>query len=114
MATKKNGADQKRSPKPGKQRYRRSDDELIADLKARINELEQRKATKQLKASPASRQASSAYRALTKGIEMCEGAGDAELKRTLSEAQRLLATHFESQGVKLPKARKPRARQSNS
>ncbi|MEO1698736.1 MAG: hypothetical protein AAFU73_15680 [Planctomycetota bacterium] len=114
MATPKKKPVLKRPPKPGKQRYRRSDDEMISDLKARIKELEERKATKKVKASPASRQAGSAYRALTKGIDLCDGAGDAELKRTLSEAQRLLAEHFEGQGVKLPKARKPRARKKSA
>ena len=62
--------------------------------------------------SPASKQASNAYRALTKGIELCDGPGDAELKRSLSAAQRMLAEYFEEQGVKVPKARKPRARKS--
>ena len=99
-----------RTPKPGKQRYRRTDEELIADLQKRIEDLKNRKATKKLKASPASGQASNAYRSLTKGIELCDGADDAELKRALSEAQRTLAEHFETQGIKLPKARKPRAR----
>ena len=102
-----------RTPKPGKQRYRRTDEELIADLQKRIEDLKDRKAAKKLKASPASKQASNAYRALTKGIELCDGADDAELKRALSAAQRTLAEHFETQGVKLPKARKPRARKKS-
>lgn len=101
-----------RKPKPGKQRYRRTDEELIADLQKRIDELKTRKAAKSLKASPASKQASNAYRALTKGIELCGGAEDADLKRALSEAQRTLAEHFETKGIKLPKARKPRARKA--
>lgn len=100
----------KRKPKPGNTRYRRSDEELIADLQKRIEALKQRKEAKKLKATPASRQANTAYRALTKGIEMAEGPENAELKRALSEAQRTLADFFESQGVKVPKARKPRAR----
>ena len=98
--------------KAGKQRYRRTDEELIADLQKRIEELKNRKATKKLKASPASKQASNAYRALTKGIELCDGADDADLKRALSESQRTLAEHFETKGVKLPKARKPRVRKN--
>lgn len=102
----------KREPRPGKQRYRRTDEELIADLQKRIEALKNRKAAKSLKASPASKQASNAYRALTKGIEMCDGTDDADLKAALSLAQRTLAEHFETKGVKLPKARKPRARKS--
>ena len=57
-------------------------------------------------------QHSTAVRPLTKGIELCDGPGDAELKRSLSAAQRMLAEYFEEQGVKVPKARKPRARKS--
>jgi hypothetical protein len=100
----------KRKPKPGKTRYRRSDNELIADLQKRIEDLKQRKAAKKLKASPATAQANNAYRALTKGVEMAGGVENADLRRALSEAQRTLAEFFESQGVKVPKARKPRAR----
>ena len=100
----------KRAPKPGKTRYRRSDDEMIADLQRQIEELKQRKKAKEVKASPASKQATAALRALMKGVEMCEGPQDAELKRVLSEAQRVVAGYFEAQGLKVPKARKPRAR----
>ena len=101
-----------RKPKPGKKRYRRTPAEMIEDLQQQIKELEKKKQAKQLKATPVGRQANTAYRALTKGIDMCEGAGDAELKRALSKSQRVLADHFESQGIKVPKARKPRARKN--
>ena len=107
MASKKN-----RDPKPGNKRYRRSDDELIADLKKKIADLEVRKAAKKLKKSPASAQANNAYRALTKGIELCGGPEDAELKRALSASQRTLAEYFETQGISLPKARKPRSKKA--
>ena len=80
-----------RQPKAGNKRYRRTDEELIADLQKRIEELKVKKAAKKLKASPASAQANNAYRSLTKGIELCEGPDDADLKRALSEAQRTLA-----------------------
>ena len=99
-----------RTPRPGKTRYRRTDEELIVDLQKKIDALKVRKAAKKLKASPASNQANSAYRALTKGIQLCAGVEDAELKRALSESQRTLADYFETKGISLPKARKPRAR----
>ena len=102
----------KRKPKEGMQRYRRTDAELIADLEKKIAELKVRKATKALKASPAAAQANNAYRALTKGIDLCQGSDDSDLKRALSGAQRTLADHFETKGISLPKARKPRARKS--
>jgi len=59
-----------RKPKAGKTRYRRTDEELIADLQKRIE----------------------------------------DLKRALSGAQRTLAEYYESKGISVPKARKPRAR----
>ena len=55
----------KRDPKPGMKRYRRTDDELIDDLKAQIEALKQRKAARELKESPAAKQAIQAYRAVT-------------------------------------------------
>ena len=38
-----------RKPKPGKTRYRRSPDEMIADLKKKIEDIEKRKAAKAMK-----------------------------------------------------------------
>lgn len=101
-----------RKPKPGKTRYRRSPDELIADLKKKIDDLERRKAAKEIKADPATKDANAAFRALTRAVEKAKGSNDADLKRALSESQRVLADYFESKGLKVPKARKPRARRS--
>lgn len=99
-----------RKPKPGKSRYRRSPEEMIADLKKQITDLEKRKAEKAIKEDPASREASAAFRALTKAVEKAKDSNNPELKRALSESQRVLADYFESQGLRVPKARKPRAR----
>ena len=101
-----------RKPKPGKSRYRRSDDEMILDLKQKIDELEKRKAAKVIKSDPATKEANMAFRSLTKAVEKSKDSADADLKRALSEAQRSLAGYFESKGMKVPKARKPRARRS--
>lgn len=101
-----------RKPKPGKQRYRRTDEELIQDLQKRIEDLKNRKAAKEIKKDPASKEATSAFRALTKAVEKSKDSSDAALKRALSESQRVLAEYFESMGLKVPKARKPRARKS--
>ncbi|QDV08053.1 hypothetical protein Poly30_35890 [Planctomycetes bacterium Poly30] len=101
-----------RKPKPGKQRYRRTDEELIQDLQKRIEDLKNRKAAKAIKKDPASKEATGAFRALTKAVEKSKDTADADLKRALSEAQRILAEYFESKGLKVPKARKPRARRA--
>ena len=99
-----------RKPKAGKTRYRRTDEELIADLQKRIEELKQRKAAKKVKADPAAKEMNAAFRALTKAVENSKKSSDAELKRALSGAQRILAEYYESKGISVPKARKPRAR----
>lgn len=101
-----------REPKPGNTRYRRSPDEMIADLKKKIEEIEKRKAAKAVKADPAAKEANAAFRALTKAVEKAKESSDADLKRALSESQRVLAEYFEAKGMKVPKARKPRARKS--
>lgn len=99
-----------RKPKPGNSRYRRTDEELISDLQKRIDDLKTRKVARKIKADPASKEATSAFRALTKAVTKSKDSSDADLKRALSEAQRILAGYFESKGLKVPKARKPRAR----
>ena len=101
-----------RTPKEGKTRYRRSDEELIADLQKRIEELKKRKAAKKVKADPAAKEMTAAFRALTKAVENSKKSADADLKRALSGAQRTLAEYYESKGINVPKARKPRARRA--
>ena len=83
---------------------------MIADLKKKIEDIEKRKAAKALKADPANKEANAAFRALTRAVEKSKSSSDADLKRALSDAQRSLAEYFESKGMKVPKARKPRAR----
>lgn len=99
-----------RKPKPGNTRYRRTDEELIQDLQKRIEDLKKRKAAKEVKADPAAKEATTAFRALTRAVDKAKAGSDADLKRALSESQRVLAEYFESKGMKVPKARKPRAR----
>ncbi|MEM9382699.1 MAG: hypothetical protein AAGB93_22285 [Planctomycetota bacterium] len=103
-----------RKPKPGKSRYRRTDEELIADLQQRIEDLKKRKAAKEIKADPAAKEANAAFRALTKAVEKAKESADADLKRALSESQRVLAEYFESKGLKVPTARTPRARRART
>lgn len=102
----------KREPKPGKTRYRRSPEEMIEDLKKQIKDLEERKAAKKLKSDPGTKDANAAFRALTKAVEKAKESNNHDLKRALSESQRVLAEYFESKGLRVPKARKPRARKS--
>lgn len=100
----------KRAPAPGKQRYRRSDDELIADLKERINQLKVRAETKKLKTSPLMKRTLTIIGNIDKAIVDATEEKNAELKRILSEVRAPLTGYLETQGVKLRKPRGTRGR----
>ena len=93
-----------------KKRKRRSDEELIADLKERIKELKTRQDSKRLKESPAMRSTLSAVRWLDKALDLSAEEGNSHLRHALADARKPLEEHLMSEGVRLPKARKPRGR----
>jgi len=78
----------KKAPEPVR-RPRRSVDQRIADLVARINAIKQREAERQAKADPALRNIKAALRALDKALGEVEDAG---MKRALNEARTLLSS----------------------
>ena len=96
--------------KAGAKRHRRSDDELIADLKSRIAEIKVRQETKKLNDSPAIKCSLSAIKEIDKGLEEAAREGDSHLRHALADARKPLAEYLKSCGVKLPKARLPRGR----
>lgn len=97
-----------RAPAPGKQRYRRSDDELIADLKERINQLKQRADTKKLKTSPAMKRTLTIIRNVDKALAEANEEKNNDLRRILMDARTPIAEYLGSQGVRMPKPRGPR------
>lgn len=99
-----------RAPAPGKQRYRRSDDELIADLKERINQLKQRADTKKLKTSPAMKRTLTIIKNIDKALTEANEEKNNDLRRILVDARTPIADYLASQGVRLPKPRGPRTR----
>ncbi len=99
-----------RAPAPGKQRYRRSDDELIADLKERIAQLKARAETKKLKTSPSMKRTLNIVRNIDKALEEAQDEKNNDLRRILVDARAPIATYLGEQGVKMPKPRGPRGR----
>ncbi|MFT4541247.1 MAG: hypothetical protein ACI841_001062 [Planctomycetota bacterium] len=100
--------------KSGAKRHRRSDEELIADLKTRIDELKARQESKKLIDSPAIKATMAAIKEIDKGLEAAAEEGDSHLRHALADARRPLSNHLSSHGVKLPKARLPRGRRPGS
>lgn len=99
-----------REPAPGNKRYRRSDDELIADLKAKIAQLKARADTKKLKESPSVKRTLTLVRTLDKALEDAQAEKNTELRRVLHEARQPIADYLDQQGVRLPRPRRPRGR----
>jgi len=99
-----------RKPAPGNKRYRRSDEELIADLKDRIKELKDRQGSRELKKSAAYKASHSAVKYIDKALTAAAEEGQSALRHALADARRPIAAHLETQGMKLPKANLPRGR----
>lgn len=94
----------------GARRKRRSPEEMIADLEAKIREVKARAAAKELKASPSAKAARAAVKAIDKALDIAAEEGENHLRHALADARKPLAAHLEQQGIKLPKARVPRGR----
>jgi hypothetical protein len=96
--------------KAATRRRRRSPEELIADLQRQIDEVQQRKAAREMKQSPAVKNGLAAVRAIDAALELAADEQNSHLRHALADARRPLVIFFETQGLKLPKARTPRGR----
>lgn len=94
----------------GGKRTRRSPDQMIADLKAKIEAVRRRAAATELKKSPAIRRTLTIVRSVDKTLDMAAQEGQTALRHSLAGARAPLADFLGRQGVKLPKARMPRGR----
>jgi len=109
MAKKK--AKRSADPKPAaRKRHRRTDEELISDLKKKIRDLRVRQEARKLKESPAIKSALTAVKWLDKALDAAAHDGDAHLRHALADARKPLEAHLTKTGVRLPKARMPRGR----
>jgi len=95
-------------------RERRSPEQMIADLQAKIAQIEQRAAAKRVKESPSARASLQALRLLDKAMDLAADEGETPLRHALNDARKPLAAYLEEQGLQLPKARTPRGRRPKS
>lgn len=90
-------------------RQRRTAEQTIADLEAKIVAIRQREAQKQAKADPALRHAATAMKAVTKALEAVENPAT---KKSLNQAWTALAECLDQSGAIQPASRSPRGRSS--
>lgn len=101
----------KKAPKnTAARRKRRTPEEMIADLQAQIKDVKARAAAKELKQSDAVKKTIAAVRATDKAIELAQAESNSKLHRALIAAREPIAAFLTGEGMKLPKARKPRGR----
>lgn len=92
--------------KETKKRIRRNDEQLIADLEAKIAAMKARAARKKAKASPDTRYTLGAVRNIDKAMS---GTQDATLRKALEEARGALAAWLALEGIAIPAAHRPRS-----
>jgi len=91
-------------------RKRRTIEEQIADLQAKITAIKDREARKQAKADPALRHAAAALRSIDKALAASE---DAQVKKSLGEARGLLTKLVGGAGVQNGRVRRTAAEMGN-
>lgn len=93
-----------------KKRRRRTDEELIADLQAKIREIEMRKKARELKQSPSIKALDKAIKAIDHALEVAADEEETLLRHVLADARRPLVEYAEKNGLPVGKARLPRGR----
>lgn len=94
-------------------RKRRTPDQVIADLQARIEAVKERQADREMKGSPSLSTTMKAIRALDKALETAAAERSSELQEVLANGRKPITDFLLSRGLRLPKARtvrRPRAR----
>ena len=100
----------KSGPKPGSKRGRPTDVNLIKNLEARIQEVKDRMAKKNLKDTPNVKSATKALKAISSAMVASKKSGDPHMRHALADGYRAIAKHFAAKGYKTPKANLPRGR----
>lgn len=93
-----------------KKRARRTDEQLINDLQAKIREVKERQKARELLSSPPTKAAVQALTAIDRALELAAEHGETGLRHDLAEARRPLVAALEGRGFKTPKANLPRGR----
>jgi len=95
------------------QTNRRSSEQMIADLQARIQVIKSRASASELKKSPSVRATLTIVRQLDKTLDMANDEGN-QVRHALAQARKPIADYLYAQGVRLPKPRLPRGRKPKS
>lgn len=96
------------APGEGRTRIRRTDDQLIRDLQAKIEEIQHRAEARQAKRSPSVRLTVRALRAIDKAMAAAEGEGESSLRHILSDGREPLVSFLEAKGLRVRKSRRPK------
>ena len=92
---------------------RRTPDQIIADLEAKIEAVKARAAAKEAKAAPEAKPFLAAVKAVDKAIQAATEQGNEQLVRALEAGRAPLATQMIEMGLRLPDGKARRGRQSN-
>jgi hypothetical protein len=103
-------AKRKKTAAPAKKRQRRTDQQLIKDLQAKIEDVKGRAKTRELKRSPALKAAIAAVRGIDRALVAAAEQGESLLRHALADSRKNLVAYLSSQGFKAPKAKLPRGR----
>lgn len=101
-------------PADRRRRHRRTDEQLLRDLREKIEEIRRRAEARKAKTSLSIRWTLRAVRALDKAIDAAEAEGDTALRHILSDGREPLASFLASRGLVVPKGRRPKGRRPKS
>jgi hypothetical protein len=87
---------------PTQKRIRRSEDQLIADLQAKIEALKVKAAAKRATKDPAAKHTAMAVRAIDEALAQAK---DSTQRQALSEARSVLVAYLQLEGIKIPQKR---------
>jgi N-methylhydantoinase B/oxoprolinase/acetone carboxylase alpha subunit len=90
-----------------KRRIRRTPEQIIADLEAKIAHVKARAVSKSAKRTESVKTTVVAIRAMDKGMRLAEEEGDTKLHQLLSKSRTTLSSYLESKGIRAPKERLP-------
>jgi hypothetical protein len=100
----------KKSKATGARRKRRSPEELIRDLEAKIREVKNRQQAKELKQSPSVKRTLAIVKSIDKALDEAAEEGNNVIRHALADARKPIEAYLASKGIQLPKARVPRGR----
>ncbi len=99
------------SPRP--KRKNRTAEEMISDLQARIREVKNRAAMREMKKTASVRQTLSVVRAIDSAMASASEEDNSPLRHALADARRMIQAWADKANVPLPKGKMPRGRRPN-